>query len=75
MLPFIMSWKNPFLLVGSKNGKNGAAEICGPLPPSRKGRIHIRELHELTFSVEVFFMVFVRVYEHLLHSIKDQCIS
>lgn len=62
----------PFLLVGSRKGKNGAAEIYGSVLPCRKGRIHIRELHELTFSVEVFFFVFVSVYEYLLCSIKDQ---
>lgn len=74
MLPFIMDWINPFLLVGSR-GKNDAVEISGSLPPWRKGRIHIRELHELTFSTGVFFLVFVCVYEYLLCSIKDQGIS
>lgn len=74
MLPFIMDWINPFLLVGSRR-KNGAVEIRGSLPPRRKGKIHIRELHELSLSVEVFSLVFVCVYEYLLCSIKDQGIS
>lgn len=75
MLPFIMDWINPFLLVGNRKRKNGTAEMCGSFPPCRKRRSPIRELHELTFSVEVFFLVFVCVYEYLLCSIKDQCIS
>lgn len=70
-LPFM----NPFLLVGSRKRENGTAEICASVLPYRKGRINIREFHELTFSVEVFFLVLVYVYDYLSCSITDQGIS